>query len=202
MFVGGTLIRRFDGFRRLCRHAAGEFNHPLSLPDGDLLTCNRVLAGLGGPPALPEVRGNFTSDGLSLLLLFLLTQEIPCRVGLIGRSEGYLARLKSLAHLLGHAAYPVVTGGPPLSFQEVVRELGGSGARMRPLVRYDADGEPVEILPEGAAGSLGLGADQGPYTLAVLLGSGSGPAPLLPPPPTVRDGETPPGLHPAVLYLS
>lgn len=201
MFVGGTLIRRFDGFRRLCRQAALEFSHQLSLPDGDLLLANRVLAGLGGPPAPPEVRGSFTGDGLSLLLLFLLTQEIPCRAGLIGRSDAHLTRLKSLAHLLGHAAYPVLTGSPPLAFQEVVREIGPTGARMRPLLTYDSEGEPVDFLPEGAAGSLGVGPDQGPYTLAVLLGPSSGPAPLLPSPLAQERGEQPSGLHPVVLYL-
>lgn len=202
MFVGGTLIRRFDGFRRLCRQAALEFHHQLSLPDGDLLLANRVLAGLGGPPAAPEVRGSFTGDGLPLLLLFLLTQEIPCRAGLLGRSDPHLGRLKSLAHLLGHAAYPVLTGGPPLSFQEVVREIGASGARMRPVLTYDAEGEPVQFRPEGAVASLGVGPDQGPYTLAVLLGPTSGPAPLLPSSPASEADESVPVLHPTVLHLA
>lgn len=193
MFTGGTLIRRFDGFRRLCRHAAVEFGYALDMPDADLLLANRVLAALGGPPAASEVRGRFAGDGLALLLLFLLTQEIPCRIGLLGRSEGELARVKSLVHLLGQAAYPTMSGGAPLQFQEIVRELGSGGAVLRPCFRYDADGEPTELVLEGAAGLLRTAADGGPFTLAILVGKGPGPAPVIAP-----GGP----LHPAVLIVT
>lgn len=191
MFIGGTLIRQFDGFRRLCRRSAEEFRLPLSLPEEDRILANRVLAALGGPPARPQVEGEFTGDGLSLLLLFLLTQEHECRISLTGRSEESMARLKSLVHLFGHAAWPMLTGEAPLQFQQVVKELGPSGAILRPQVRYDQEGEPVEILPTGAAGRLMTGPEGGPFTLAVLQGA-AGPAPL----------EAPGGaLHPAVLVL-
>lgn len=192
MFVGGTLIRRFDGFRRLCRHAAFQFGLPLSLPDGDLMLANRILAALGGPPAAPEVRGSFQGDGLSMLLLFLLTQEMECRIGLVGPSDPLLARLRSLVHLLGHAVYPTLTGQGQLAFQEVVKEMGHSGALLKPCFEYDGEGEPVAIRPAGAAGQLRLGSDAGPYTLAVLLGQGVGPMPV-----AARNGP----LHPAVVVL-
>ncbi len=193
MFIGGHLIKRFDGFRRLCRHAAGEFNHPLSMPDDDLLLANRVLAALGGPPAKPEVRGRFEGDGLALMLLFLLTQEIPCRVGMLGGAEETLGRLKGLIHLFGHAAYPLLSGQSALPFQDVVKELGPGGAVLRPLVRYDQDGEPMEIELSGSAGALRTGSDGGPYTLAVLNGNSPGPAPL----GSAAEG----GMHPTVLIL-
>jgi len=184
MSVGGTLIRRYDGFRRLFRHAAAEFRIPLNVPEPDLLLANRVLAALGGPPAAAEVRGSFTGDGLALLVLFLLTQEIPCRVGLLGRAEGELARLKSLVHLLGQAAYPTLTGGAPLQFQAIVRELGPGGAALRPCFLYDAEGEPTEMVLEGAAGSLRTDPDGGPFTLLILAGAGA--ARLEPPGGTLR----------------
>lgn len=190
MFIGGTLIRRFDGFRRLCRRAAAEYGHSLTFGDDDLVLANRVLAALGGPPAASQVRGRFgSSDGLPLLLLFLMTQELDCRVGLLGDAEAAMGRLKGLAHLFGQAAYPLATGRPALAFQEVVRELGPAGAVLKPLVSYDEDGEPAAIDLQGAAGRLGVGPEHGPYTLAVML-EGAGPAPL-------RTGGG--VLHPAVL---
>ncbi|HYF93450.1 MAG TPA: hypothetical protein VD969_14650 [Symbiobacteriaceae bacterium] len=191
MFVGGMLIRRFDGFRRLCRRAAAEYGHPLRVTDGELLLANRVLAALGGPPAASEVRGRFAADGLPLLLLFLLTQELDCRVGLIGRADAEMSRLKGLVQLFGQAACPMVTGGPPLAFTDVVRELGPSGALLAPVVRYDQDGEPLTVAATGAGGRVGVGPEHGPYTLAFLL-AGAGPAPLRP-----ADGQ----LHPAVVVL-
>jgi len=178
LYVGGTLIRRFDGFRRLCRHAAYEFQHKLSMPDEDLLLANRVLAALGGPPAASQVRGSFVGDGLGLLNLFLLTQEIPCRIGLVGDTEPAIARIKSLVHLFGHAVYPTVTGLGPMEFKQVVRELGPTSVLLRPLITYDSDGEPLEILETGAAGQLLTGHDGGPYILAVLLNHQAGIAPL------------------------
>lgn len=190
--MGGMLIRRFDGFRRLCRRAAEEYRHPLSLTDGDMLLANRVLAALGGPPAASEVRGRFESDGLPLLLLFLLTQELDCRAGLVGDADDTLAKLKSLAHLLGHGVCPMLTGQEPLAFQDVVRELGPAGAVLKPLVTYDQDGEPEAIATSGAAGRLGVGHEHGPYTLAVMLNGAGGPVPLRP-----TDGT----LHPTVLLL-
>jgi hypothetical protein len=191
VFVGGLLIRRFDGFRRLCRRAAEEYRHPLTITEGDMVLVNRVLAALGGPPAASEVRGRFESDGLPMLLLFLLTQELDCRVGLVGDAEETLARLKGLAHLLGHGVFPMLTGQAPLSFQDVVRELGPAGAVLKPLVAYDQDGEPEALAGSGAGGRLGVGPEHGPYTLAVMLGA-AGPAPLRP-----TDGT----LHPTVLLL-
>lgn len=192
VYVGGTLIRRFDGFRRLCRQAAEEYRHPLTVTDGDMILANRTLAGLGGPPAASEVRGTSEGDGLPLLLLFLLTGEIPCHIGLLGNSEPVMARLKALAHLLGHGVYPLVTGKPALGFQEVVRELGAGGAVLRPLLHYDQEGEPTAMDLSGAAGRLGVGPEAGPYTLAVYLGEAAGPAPL-----ARSEGD----LHPAVLIL-
>lgn len=192
MYIGGTLIRRFDGFRRLCRQAAETYGEPLSVTEGDMILANRTLAGLGGPPAASEVRGSFEGDGLPLLLLFLLSGEIPCHIGLLGNSEPVMGRVKALTHLLGHGAYPLITGKPPLGFQEVVRELGAGGAVLRPLFRYDQEGEPVAVETSGAAGRLGVGPEAGPYTLAVHLGGATGPAPL-----TRAEGE----LHPAVLIL-
>ncbi|MFZ5823682.1 MAG: hypothetical protein ACOY94_05025 [Bacillota bacterium] len=193
MFIGGVLIRRFDGFRRLCRHAAEEFRLDLRMDEEDLLLANRVLAALGGPPAAAEVRGSFRGDGLALLLLFLLTQENPCRVGLIGQSEPVLGRVKALTHLLGHAVWPVVSGAKePLGFQDVVKEIGPGGAQLRLLFRYDDQGEPIAVERTGAVASLRTGADGGPYTLAVLLGAQTGPVPLAPPA----------SLHPAVLVVT
>lgn len=193
LYLGGHLIKRFDGFRRLCRHAATEWGQPLTISDNDMMLANRVLAALGGPPARPEVRGRFETDGLPLLLLFLLTQEIPCRAGLLGDSEPAMARLKALVHLLGHGVYPLLSGQQQLQFQEVVKELGPAGAVLRPLVRYDSEGEPTEIEPQGGAGLLRVGWDGGPYTLAVLSGSAPGPAPL-----SSAGGS----LHPTVLLLN
>lgn len=193
MYIGGVLIKRFDGFRRLCRRAATEFNHPLAITDEDLQLANRTLAALGGPPAGSEVRGRFTSDGLPLLLLFFLTQEMPCRIGLLGQTEAAMGRLKSLIHLFGHAVYPLISTQPPLAFAEVVRELGPSGALLKPCVVYeDRDGEPTEILRSGSAGQLRIGSEGGPYTLAVLQGEATGPARLQ----SANDL-----LHPAVLIL-
>lgn len=193
MYTGGVLIKRFDGFRRLCRHAAAEFGQPLSILDTDMQLANRTLAALGGPPAPPQVRGRFSNDGLPLLLLFLLTGEWECRVGLLGSHEPVSARLKGLVHLLGHAVYPLLTGQPPLSFQEVVREMGPSGTTLRPCILYeDTNGEPERFSLTGARGQLRVGAEGGPYTLAVLLGAAPGPAPL-----SARTEL----LHPAVLIL-
>ncbi len=193
MFIGGLLIKRFDGFRRLVRRAAEEYNHPLAVPEEDMILANRTLAAMGGPPAASQVQGRFTGDTLGVMLLFLLTQEMTCRVGLLGKTEETMGRLKGLVHLFGHAVWPMVTGKPPLGFQEVVRELSPNSAALRPLVRYDdRDGEPTGIEPAGGAGIVRTGPDHGPYTLAVLLGDGTGPAPL---------GAGEGALHPAVLIL-
>ncbi|HLN64724.1 MAG TPA: hypothetical protein VK464_24640 [Symbiobacteriaceae bacterium] len=193
MFVGGKLIRRFDGFRRLCRRAAEEYHLALAVTEADMLLANRILAGLGGPPAASEIRGRFEGDTLALLLLFCLTQDLPVRVGLLGETEPTMGKLKSLVHLFGHAAYPLLTGRPVLPFQEVVRELGAGGAQLKPVVRYDdQDGEPLTIDLLGATGRLGVGSEAGPYTLAVMLGEGAGLAPLAP-----AEG----GLHPVVLLV-
>lgn len=186
------LIRRFDGFRRLCRYAAEEFRLDLQIDDEDLILANKTLAALGGPPMSSQVAGSFRGDGLPLLLLFLLTQEMECRVGLIGNAEPIMARLKALTHLLGHAVWPTLTGSrEPLAFQDAVREIGPHGAVLRPLFHYDADGEPTSVDPSGAAASLRVGAEGGPYTLAVLLGDQAGPAPL----------AQPGALHSAVLVV-
>ncbi|HWI52513.1 MAG TPA: hypothetical protein VNT01_10285, partial [Symbiobacteriaceae bacterium] len=143
------------------------------------------------PPAASEVRGRFEGDGLALLLLFLLAQEMDIRAGLLGRAEETLGRLKGLVHLFGQAAYPLVAGRPALAFQDVVRELGPAGAVLKPLVRYDQDGEPLSVDLLGAGGRLGVGPEHGPYTLALLL-DGAGPAPLRP---------VEPDLHPVVAVL-
>jgi len=68
----------------------------------------------------------------------------------------------------------------------------GGGVVLRPLVRYDQEGEPTEIELTGAAGQLRTGSEGGPYTLAVLDGTGSGPAPL---------GSPGSDMHPTVLIL-
>jgi hypothetical protein len=191
VFIGGRLIRRFDGFRRLCRRAAEAYGDPLSVTDADWRLVNRALAALGGPPAAAEVRGRFESDGLPLMLLFLLTGEMPCRIGLLGDAEPVLARLKSLVHLFGQAVYPTLAGRS-LPFHEVVHSLSDNEVTLRPLVRYDdRDGEPLAAEPVGAAGSLGIGPAGGPYTLAVRL-PGAEPVPL-------RAPEN--GLHPAILHV-
>lgn len=193
MFVGGVLIKQFDGFRRLCRRAAVDFNHELTIPDEDMLLANRILAGLGGPPAPSQVRGRFNGDGLATLLLFLLTQERECRAGLLVQAEPTMGRLKSLVHLLSHAVYPTIAGPAPLQFQDVVKELGPSGAKLKPLFRYDDDGEPIAMELNGGSGTLRVGAEGGPYTLVVTSAEGAGPAPL----------EAPGGaMHPAVLILT
>ncbi|MDB4895358.1 MAG: hypothetical protein JWN15_1620 [Firmicutes bacterium] len=192
LYIGGILIRRFDGFRRLCRHAAEEYHLPLTITEEEMLLANRVLAALGGPPAPAEVRGRFSADGLPALLLFLLTQEYPCRIGLLGDAEAVITRLKSLVHLLGHGACPVLSGEDPLGFQEVVKELGPNGVVLRPLFRYDEAGEPVGFEPEGAAGAVRVGPGAGPYTLTVVPGQGARPASLACP-----GGD----LHPAILVL-
>lgn len=192
LFIGGVLIRRFDGFRRLCRHAAEQFRLDLTMPDEDLLMANRALAALGGPPMPPQVAGSFKGDGLALLILFLLTQEVDCRIGLVGNAEPVLARLKAMTHLLGHAVWPTVTGKKePLAFQEVVKEIGPHSVALRPLFTYDEEGEPTAMEPQGATASLRVGAEHGPYSLVVLLGEQAGPAPLAQP------GE----LHPTVLLV-
>ncbi len=192
MFVGGILIRRFDGFRRLCRYAAEEFHLPLHVPEEDLILANRTLAALGGPPAPSQVQGGLKGDGLPLLLLFLLTQEYTCRIGLSGDAEPVLARVKALTHLLGHAVWPTVSGRTePLGFQDVVKELGPSITQLRPLFQYDKEGEPTSMEPTGAKSILRIGADS--YHLAVLLGEQAKPLPL------VQPGDS---LHPAVLLIN
>jgi hypothetical protein len=178
VFLGGTLIRNFDGFRRLFRRAAAEFNHPFTISDDDMRLINRTLAGLGGPPANREVVGPFNSDGLATLLLFLLTQELECRVGLLGHVEPTMVRLKSLVHVLSQAAYPLITGLPALPFAEAIKEMGPERTILKPLVIYDEAGEPTSIALSGAHGRLGVGLDHGPYTLAILVGQHAGPAPL------------------------
>jgi hypothetical protein len=192
LYLGGLLIKRFDGFRRLCRRAAVDFQLPLTIPDEDMLLTNRILASLGGPPASSQVTGTFLGDGLPTLLLFLMTQEFPCNVGLMGRSEPHMARLKSLVHLLSQAVYPMISGNQPLQFQDVVKELGPSGAVLHPQFQYDEDGEPTSMELSGAAGAVHVGPEAGPYTLLVLAGEHSGPALLASP------GD---GMHPTVLIL-
>jgi hypothetical protein len=186
------LIRRFDGFRRLMRHAAGDCAHPLTFSDDDLLLANRTLAALGGPPASAEVRGQFSPDGLPLLLLFLLSQEFPCRAGLLGGSASAITRMKGLIQGFSYAAATLSDGAIPFGFHEVVRELGETGAMLHPCIAYDPDGEPKSIQPTGAPGVVRVGREGGPYTLAVLSGGRTGPAPL----------QSPNGpLHPAVLIM-
>lgn len=168
MFIGGNLIRQFDGFRRLCAHAASQFHLPLQTPEPDLLLANRVLAGLGGPPAPSRITGRFTGDGLPILLFFLLTQAQTCQVGLMGDQEPLLGRLKGLVHLFGQAVYPTLTGMDGLSYQAVVQELGQAGVQLWPVVSYAADGEPTAIHLTGSPSRLTLGASESPCTLAVL----------------------------------
>jgi hypothetical protein len=190
LFTGGQLIRQFDGFRRLIGHASETLGTPFHLTEESMMLCNRVLAALGGPPAKPQVTGNLQPQAVGVLALFLLTQELPCRIGYLGEGETILGQLRSLAHVLGHSALPMLTGGETLPFQAVVRELGADGTQFRPLIRYDLEGEPVSFEPEGAPGVLVVGPDGGPYTLAIL--AQAGPTPLAQP-----DG----GLHPSVLVL-
>lgn len=189
-FTGGQLIRQFDGFRRLIAQAGDALGSPFHLSEESMMLCNRVLAALGGPPAKPQVSGPLSIKGVALLSLFLLTQELPARIGYLGEGEPLLAQLKSLAHLLGHSALPMLTPGEPLPFQAIVRELGASGTQFRPLLRYDQEGEPTSYDPEGAPGLLVVGHEGGEYTLAIL--AEPGPAPLAQP-----SG----GLHPTVLVL-
>ncbi|HLO04740.1 MAG TPA: hypothetical protein VK191_16665 [Symbiobacteriaceae bacterium] len=190
LFTGGQLIRQFDGFRRLIAHAGDALGTPFHLSEEAMVVCNRVLAALGGPPAKAQVTGQLSHQGVALLSLFLLTQELPARVGYLGDGEVLLGQLKSLAHVLGHSALPMIGASEPLPFQAVVKELGPNGTQFRPLLRYDLEGEPTGFEPEGAPGSLVIGPDGGGYTLAIL--AAAGPAPLAQP------GE---GLHPSVLVL-
>jgi hypothetical protein len=190
LFTGGQLIRQFDGFRRLIAQASEPLGAPIHLSDEVMIVCNRVLAALGGPPAKPQVTGRISAQGLAVLTLFLLTQELPARIGYLGDGEPLLAQLKSLAHVLGHSALPMLGASEPLPFQAVVKELGPSGTQFRPLLRYDIDGEPTGFEPEGAPGVLMVGPDGGGYTLAIL--DSAGPAPLAQP------GE---GLYPSVLVV-
>lgn len=192
LFTGGQLIRQFDGFRRLFAHAGDALGTPYHLSEEAMVVCNRVLAALGGPPAKTQVTGHLPVQGVALLSLFLLTQELPARVGYLGDGEPLLAQLKSLAHVLGHSALPMVGAQEPLPFQEVVKELGPSGTQFRPLLRYDLEGEPTDFEPEGAPGVLVVGPEGGGYTLAIM--GEAGPAPLAQP--------TADGLHPAVLLLA
>jgi hypothetical protein len=192
LYIGGQLIRCFDGFRRLSRRAAADFNLPLSITEEERLLANRVLAALGGPPAPSEVRGTISADGLPLLLLFLLTQERDCRIALLGDVEATFATLKRLIHLFGHAVYPMLSGEGQLSFQEMVKELSTDRAVLRPVVQYDAEGEPTLILPTGTGSSLHTKAAEGPFTLLIRSANASGPAPVGP-----VDGS----LHPTILLL-
>lgn len=192
LFTGGQLIRQFDGFRRLMAHAGDALGTPYHLSEEAMMVCNRVLAALGGPPAKAQVTGQLPVQGVALLSLFLLTQELPAQIGYLGDGEPLLAQLKSLAHVLGHSALPMVGAREPLQFQEVIKELGATSTQFRPLLRYDLEGEPTSFEPEGAPGVLVVGPDGGEYTLAVM--GTAGVAPLASP----SDG----GLHPAVLVLA
>lgn len=193
MFTGGRLIREFDGFRRLLLRAAGDCSHRLDFSADDLLLANRTLAALGGPPAPAEVRGRFSKDGLPLLLLFLLSQEFPCRIGLLGDAAAALGGVKANIQVFSYAVAMVSGGKIPFGFGEAVRELSDTRAQLHPCFRYDADGEPNGVEPTGSAGLVRVGPEGGPYTLAVLSGTGGGPAPL-------ENGSGP--LHPAVLILA
>lgn len=192
LFTGGQLIRQFDGFRRLIAHAGEALGTPFHLSEEAMVVCNRVLAALGGPPAKAQVTGHLPLQGVAVLSLFLLTQELPARVGYLGDGDALLGQLKSLAHVLGHSALPMVGAREPLQFQEVVKELSPASTQFRPLLRYDLEGEPTGFEPEGAPGLLVVGPEGGEYTLAIL--ASAGPAPLAQP--------TEGGLHPAVLVLS
>jgi|GEM_PF-5556542 len=195
MFLGGLLIRRFDGFRRLCRRAGEAYGHPVIVSDGDLMLTNRVLAALGGPPAAPQVRGRLRGDTLSLLLLFLITQDLPCKVGVVGpvlETDRVMAGLKSLVHLLAHGVYPMVTEKPPLDYHDAVETLSATEAVLHPLMQYAEDGEPAGLAPFGGSGSVTVGPADGPYTLLVTFGEEPQAGLLFP-----SDGT----LHPASLVV-
>lgn len=166
------MIRRFDGFRRLLRRAAEGFNHPLrgAEADQDLIPVNRILAGLGGPPAAVRLAVTLKeADTLPMLLLFLLVQPVPAKFVLSGDTEQYAARLKQLLHLLGHAVAPLLRYGGVLSFDETVRELSPALVTVHPLLGFDSDGEVTGMETDGSASELALiGAPGEPLTLTIM----------------------------------
>jgi hypothetical protein len=171
--LGGTMIRRFDGFRRLLLRAAGDYRHELrgAQPELDLVPLNRILAGLGGPPAAVRLSVTLREpDSLPLLLLFLLTHPTPVRFVLSGEYGAQTARLRQLIHLFAQAAAPLLLQTAPLQFEEAVRELSDQVIALQPVVRYDRDGEVRSIDPSGAASELVLLAAPGSPLQLVIGG--------------------------------
>lgn len=165
------MIRRFDGFRRLLRRAAEGFQHTLrgAEPEQDLIPVNRILAGLGGPPAPIRLAVTFReADTLSILLLFLLVQPVPVRFVLSGDAETHTAKLKQLIHLLGHAVSPMLRQGEALTFEETVRHLSPALIAVRPGLGFDPDGEVTGMDPDASVSELAVIASPGcPLTLAI-----------------------------------
>lgn len=155
------MIRRFDGFRRMLLRAADGYQ-PIrgAEQEGDLIPINRILAGLGGPPANQRPSITFReADSLPLLLLFLLTQPLSLRGVLTGDLDEQTARLKQLVHLLGQAAVPMIARGEARSFNETVRTLSPALVALHPVLSYDAEGEVTEVAPEGALSEIALLSD-------------------------------------------
>lgn len=166
------MIRRFDGFRRMLNRAAEGYHHQIrgAEQEGDLMPINRILAGLGGPPANQRPAVTFReADSLPLLLLFLLTQPLPVRGVLTGDLEAHAARLKQLIHLLGQAVVPMVSGGS-LSFDETVRTLSPALVALHPLISYDDEGEVTAVSPTGTETEVALIHDPGGALTLVITG--------------------------------
>lgn len=169
------MIRRFDGFRRLVRRAAEHMQLTLQGPDPeiDLIPLNRILAGLGGPPASQTLSIRLREgDSLPLLLLFFLTQPVPVRMVLTGDVEPRAARLKQLTHLLSQSVLPMVTGTPAAPFDETVRTISPALVALRPRLEFDADGEVSGFSPDGAGSELALVQAPGQPLQLVLAGEG------------------------------
>lgn len=189
MFIGGQLIKEFDAFLHLFLSAADALHSHIEVPAEDQFALNRVLAGLGGPPAAAEVRLSLQSAAsLPILCLFLLMHKEHCPIGL-GEPEP-LARLKQFTHIVAHAMVPMATGGgEALQVEEVTAALTETTLALQPMVTYNEDGEVAAVYRSGGANWLQLLPGGGPFKVII---NPRGEAPL------DRDGP----LHPVVVHAS
>lgn len=188
LFIGGQLIRQFDAFLHLFLSAADALHSRLAIPPEDQFALNRVLAGLGGPPAPGEVQIHLRSGAsLPALCLFLLMHREHCPILL--PDPAARARVRQFTHIVAHAMVPMAAGGDPLPAEAVAVRLTEAEVVLRPLVTYNEDGEVAAVLRDGAVNRLSGDPAGGPYKLA------------LQPPGEVRLDRTGP-LHPVIAHIT
>lgn len=145
MHRGGQLIREFDAFLHLLRSAAQGMHAPVAIPQSDQLELNRVLAGLGGPPAPAQVRIELAQrDALAACCLFLVTGKDPCPVLL--HDAQTMGRARQLVHIVAHALVPMVSGGAPLDVDQVSTVLTETEMVLRPTLTYNEDGDVAGLV--------------------------------------------------------